>query len=730
MKKKLYIPTSSLNFNNIISSESIAPSSFYLKRGYGFKRLEKVSLNHLDNVILLYEQYPDYEIGDKELENYPMVIEICRDFDYANLKEVGEGIYTCSKTIYLNPFDSKFYFNSEFELKSTISKAEPSIEAKLVHLYENCSCMCIADKAEKRENYKNTKIQDEELNEEALEDDIRIDKLKGFLYAYIIASNRSCDPNIASLKMHFKELLNSLSAIITFPNFSLYDLKSSEGVSKLYRLIRQDIERIEGITDRVKSIIQEKKKCYNIENLDEFLKKEGLYEDVYKMWYANIKKSEGLSAKNSIEKFSVTSTDNKIEMLEDYGEYLTSFANKIQKKVEPFSVDNIPTISDDTISNIPGCEPFIVKLLNLYLSELIQKNSFLGNRYDYALKGCTLFSESLGEKWNGSEERIYINSLLNNLKDYTDFSINSTKNQTLKSFAAFFKMGDVEIEKVEDYLVANGIGDLRIAFALWGVVFGFSEMPKTITKDLLDSDDVKYRTNIYKGIYNALFNTKLPGELCSTSSVIGYKSGDTVEILVSTTSEVSEDLNKIFNSKPFSELSESAQKWYREKALNIWKKYQKNTKEFRNELLSLNDECKIAKTKGPWEQCVKLIEPPKPKRAKKTRDSGPELFDSNEVKSSNITRTQDSHLIRTLNVTKQFSEAQIKRLIKNWDYTGENYVNEPAEHLKFFINLCKKESRGEKWNKELINSFNDDIAQRFYDEIAIRLNIKWKKRLV
>ena len=136
------------------------------------------------------------------------------------------------------------------------------------------------------------------------------------------------------------------------------------------------------------------------------------------------------------------------------------------------------------------------------------------------------------------------------------------------------------------------------------------------------------------------------------------------------------------------------------------------------------------KNKGTLGECVKLIEPPKPKRAKKTRDSGPELFDSNEVKSSNITRTQDSHLIRTLNVTKQFSEAQIKRLIKNWDYTGENYVNEPAEHLKFFINLCKKESRGEKWNKELINSFNDDIAQRFYDEIAIRLNIKWKKRLV
>ena len=73
---KLYIPTSTLNFNNIMSSESISPASFYTKRRFGYKRFEKVAPNNLDNLILLYDKYPIFDINDKELENYPMVIEI------------------------------------------------------------------------------------------------------------------------------------------------------------------------------------------------------------------------------------------------------------------------------------------------------------------------------------------------------------------------------------------------------------------------------------------------------------------------------------------------------------------------------------------------------------------------------------------------------------------------------------------------------------------------------
>jgi hypothetical protein len=53
--KKSYIPTSSLNFNNIMSCEAISPVAFYSKRNFGYKIFEKVELNSFDNSVLLFE---------------------------------------------------------------------------------------------------------------------------------------------------------------------------------------------------------------------------------------------------------------------------------------------------------------------------------------------------------------------------------------------------------------------------------------------------------------------------------------------------------------------------------------------------------------------------------------------------------------------------------------------------------------------------------------------------
>ena len=120
MEKKLYIPTTTLNFNNIMSSESMSPCSFYQLKGYGFKRFDKVKANNLDNAILLYDKYPKYEIQDEGLENYKMVIEICTNSCSAHIEEIGNGIYMCRETIYINPFDTLIYFDNSSELLSTI----------------------------------------------------------------------------------------------------------------------------------------------------------------------------------------------------------------------------------------------------------------------------------------------------------------------------------------------------------------------------------------------------------------------------------------------------------------------------------------------------------------------------------------------------------------------------------------------------------------------------------
>ena len=76
---KYYIITSSLNVDNILSSESISPLSFYAKRDFGYKTFQKIDQLNILNSVVLFSQIPYFEIHDAERENYPMIIELNDD---------------------------------------------------------------------------------------------------------------------------------------------------------------------------------------------------------------------------------------------------------------------------------------------------------------------------------------------------------------------------------------------------------------------------------------------------------------------------------------------------------------------------------------------------------------------------------------------------------------------------------------------------------------------------
>ena len=68
MEHTYYIPTSSLNFNNIISSESISPVEYYAKREYGIRRFVDIfNGQYKTNIILSdrlkYFSRPIYDIA-------------------------------------------------------------------------------------------------------------------------------------------------------------------------------------------------------------------------------------------------------------------------------------------------------------------------------------------------------------------------------------------------------------------------------------------------------------------------------------------------------------------------------------------------------------------------------------------------------------------------------------------------------------------------------------------
>lgn len=740
MSRRLYIPTSTLNFNNIISSESISPFSFYQKRGYGFRRFEKVLPNNLDNLILLYDKFPIYTIDDKELENYPMVIEINIDSCPSDIEMIGNGIYSCSETIYLNPFNTYIYFNSFTEFNATKLKAEPSIESKFVNLYNGC--YRIVNSSIVKEQYKYNLIDDIRLNEKALEKDIRINKLKGFAYSYVIAANRSYSPGVVSLKKHFRQLINALSAIITAPNFKYVQLESNE-VKYLYSYIRRDIEYIEGIQQEIDQIIRSKVESYQIPNLIEILKKEELFDS----WYIKIKNKYNLRIKNEISPFILNSNSNKLATLDAYSEYLNNYVSRISKQSEFLANEKLPIFTHAYIVSIPGQNDFITNILNMYCSEMIQKDMFLSNRYEYALKGGAMFKESYGDSWDNSDARKYINSLLTNLNEYTAFDINKTNNHILKSFAAFFQKGDLEIEKLEDYLIANGIGDLKLAYALWGVIFGFAEMPKTLTRDLFDSSDLRYKGYVYKYIYKSLHGIELSGELQeshiskpleSDSGNISIeptkkenaswfgKSIETIKEFIGINSsedeypdDFLEKFNVVFNSENFKTLKPSAQAWYKGESMKIWLKHKELTIECYNKVLSLKDVCPISGTKGLWSKCLGAIKPATKNKKNNKIKVGNDLFSSLESNKNSVGHSVSKDgFIRKLQCVRNFTESQIERLEQNWDYTRKGNEMNPNEHLRFFINLCKKEGRGEsKKLTDLNRIFTEEVARVMYEEI-------------
>ena len=133
---KYYIPTSTLNISNILSSGSISPYSYYGKRKFGIKSFEPIKeCEKFKDQIILFRKYPLFSIiSDKE--SYPMCIEIDIP-DNLVVKSNLPDIYYTSKTIYVCPSNVSFVFESEEILNKCLFWIDISDEAKFYDQYKS-----------------------------------------------------------------------------------------------------------------------------------------------------------------------------------------------------------------------------------------------------------------------------------------------------------------------------------------------------------------------------------------------------------------------------------------------------------------------------------------------------------------------------------------------------------------------------------------------------------------
>jgi len=561
---KLYLPTSSLNFNNIFSSETISPLSFYGKRNFGYKRFEQVEPNSFQNSIILYNQYPIFELNDLERDNYPMVIEISKSMVTDKVKRVKTidniEIFQLESTIYLNPFQIKVFFQSEKHLRITLLKAEASLETKMVPIYKSCLSVTpnpINTFKWNKSNLNGIKDIEESKLFMEVELDVKINKIKGFAYCYLIGASSNLPSELLELKRIIKDLRNITSGLINI--FQSQHNSENKSYSKKQNVSKEAIKKLEEFNNLVLRFISlaeiiepqnHKKLDFEKEvfkqfgiNESEFEKiinllksyksyRETLYEHFQwaiqnknqatksNFWISNFEKLS-IYINSIFSKQESTQTNFKIEDIEMVfslaDEALTKHEETHRIKNVRLNIEQAFAISNLRLTSIfdnqlRGKSEFYQSIINALIDlPLDNVEHFKSSKADIARTFGKILKESVEvvqkKDWTKSPERTYINSLLDNIESYQPFDIKSHPSEVLQSFTAFIMKGE-DLEKLKDFLITNNIPDFRIGFGLWGATFGFASIPKTITNNFLISDPV-YLSSFFKDLAKQLFDYDL-----------------------------------------------------------------------------------------------------------------------------------------------------------------------------------------------------------------------------
>ncbi len=433
----LYLPTTTLNFNNILSTGSISPPKFYLARRFGYNQFETVEPNPFANVLLLYDRYPDYTINDAYKDSHPLVIRLRTTCLPKTLtKQQGKNsevnIYSCDETIYFEPSSADLYFAYQDVQRIVVSKSEPSLTTKLVELYRpcmhtqypvNCDPFKWSDKI--LEGILDSKT---EVSLKSSEADNRINRLKGFVSGYIIGAYKSITPEIARYRSDFRAIRNKVSAMLNDPtrNYS--------------KTLCQEVD-------------------FSCITLESFLAEDGIGTQRFDPSHGD----------------SIRINQGEITVLRD------------RNKTGDYSTESL------------------LRLVNGYCLTSEFNGQLDENRLNVAIEGGTVIRSLIGAQWESSSYKTYINALLNNTKSGSTFNFNDSDSLAMKSFAAFILKGD-DLDKLEAFLTLHGIGDFRIAFALWGAMFGFSKISKKYYNLSFQQGDAEYAKKMHAYTHSVVHN--------------------------------------------------------------------------------------------------------------------------------------------------------------------------------------------------------------------------------
>lgn len=515
---KLYIPTCTLNFNNILSSESISPLGFYVRREFGNKRFYPVCANDKEYAVLLYSKYPRFKIEENDLENYSMVIEIESDdykegfFEKAKEHD-GVETYLCYYTINLNPFHCRIYFNSYQDRQGTLSKAEQSLENKFYKLYfanivvkpeEKKSWYApVVDMFAQQEkddfewssSYSNCEIKHEFID---VSRDVLQDRIKGFVYCYLIGANSSVSNEIGKLKALSKKLRNTLSAVVNSPDkrpTQVQDDAILNGIKEFNEIYSSiDEDSIEN-KNLLEAKLSDNPQGLPAKDAKKLLQHWGVYDAFCNKLHLR-KVYDANDLWSCLENTSSEAFTRVIDSMNGAVRRLEVRDNAQQEKYAIESLLNIDENLSLQILDSSYNHTFYKKLIcSQFMAEYksIMEEKGVEEPLAQAYNGGVILRNMLGDKWDSNPASAYVGALLNHFQENSAFDLFAIDNDVLSSFAAFCQKGD-NIDRLAEYLVQTGFSNYKLAYGIYGATRGFASLPKTFTSILINGNKDYYQS--------------------------------------------------------------------------------------------------------------------------------------------------------------------------------------------------------------------------------------------
>lgn len=695
--KKLYIPTTTLNFNNILSSESISPKSFYGKRSFGYNRWFSIPENNFDNAIMLYESLSSFTRPKSDYEDHPLLIEISfREEDISKLSRLREGVYCCDHTIYLTPWNAKFFFFSDEDKRITLSMSDSSLETKLLKLYS------------KRFFYENPKdnytvIPDSDtfnINSLEIDKDIRINKMKGLLYGYYIGALLSTPLESVKQLNILREILNIFAAILSSLDKNPTESQHNR-LDSLFEELRKDdpfytklLNAIGGDTIKTNQVLSLIKYEYG------YLKTEIDEEHLLK----DLRSKEQSDSKNP----SIAWIESKILQQE----------SKISRERHPLSTDKSEIIVIDNklsaISNSAIKDETEKTLFKFWINNLFSSKEYNGKISSFKEKisdeATTMAKDIYQENWTDSYAKEFLNKLRRHVRG--DEFGQQWDNSIFSSIAAVITNGG-EWTKLYVFMQSKEIYDYRLAFAMFGCLNGFANLTRDFT-DIIYLSDSKYIMEIYTEFHGQLFGNSPVIEFSNQNYDSDVQREETSKLNNGVHSELILEKEHVAIIQQANETEIKCRKELKaiklkeaqiDSIIEVCKKYHFHYSENVFSAISNIKGQNIGKvTVGKIKNALS------PYLTTSTQKNEPTLFEINTEKERDI--------IGELSCFKGGNQDAVSRLKENWRFVETDTKTTRKEKISYFINLCKKEGEGRsKKRTALFGYFTNEIAADCKNEL-------------